>query len=104
MAIVAVSITPIGTGETSVARYVAAAEKVLRENPRLRYQLGPMFTTVEGDLKDIFDCILRMHEAVAALGAARISTVIKVDDPRDKTAHMEDKVRSVAEHLRALDH
>jgi len=99
MAIVAVSIAPIGTGETSVSRYVAAAEKVLREYPNLRYRLDPMFTTIEGDLRDIFDCIIRMHDAVAAMGAGRISSVIKVDDRRDKTATMEDKIKAVEEKL-----
>lgn len=99
MAMVAVSIAPIGTGETSVSRYVAAAEKVLRNRPSLRYRLDPMFTTIEGDLREIFDCILEMHQAVAALGAARISSVIKVDDRRDKPSSMEAKVQSVLDQL-----
>ena len=99
MAIVAVSVTPIGTGETSVSRYVAAAEKVLREYPNLRYRLDPMFTTIEGDLREIFECIIRMHDAVAAMGAGRISSVIKIDDRRDKTATMEDKIKAVEARL-----
>src|SRR5690606_31089673 len=99
MAIVAVSIAPIGTGETSVSRYVAAAGKVLREYPNLRYRLDPMFTTIEGDLREIFECIIRMHDAVAAMGAGRISSVIKVDDRRDKVVTMEEKVQSVMQHL-----
>jgi len=99
VAIVAVSIAPIGTGETSVSRYVAAAEKVLREYPNLRYRLDPMFTTIEGDLREIFECIIRMHDAVAAMGAGRISSVIKIDDRRDKTATMEDKIKAVEAQL-----
>lgn len=99
MAIVAVSVTPIGTGETSVSRYVAAAEKVLREYPNLRYRLDPMFTTIEGDLREIFECIIRMHDAVAAMGAGRISSVIKIDDRRDRTATMEDKIKAVEAQL-----
>lgn len=99
MAMVAVSIAPIGTGETSVSRYVAAAEKVLREYPNLRYRLDPMFTTIEGDLREIFECIIRMHDAVAAMGAGRISSVIKIDDRRDKTATMEDKIKAVEAQL-----
>ncbi|MBO8140899.1 MAG: MTH1187 family thiamine-binding protein [Firmicutes bacterium] len=100
MAIVAVSITPIGTGETSVSRYVAAAEKVLRAEPRIKYRMDPMFTTIQGDLKDIFDVILKMHEAVAELGAVRISSVIKVDDRRDKPSDMDAKLASVAKKLK----
>jgi uncharacterized protein YqgV (UPF0045/DUF77 family) len=36
-----------------------------------------------------------MQEAVFAAGAKRVSTVLKIDDRRDRTARMEDKVRSV---------
>ena len=99
MAIVAVSITPLGTGSPGVSAYVAAAERVLREETRVRHQLGPMFTTIEGDLTVIFDVIRRMQEAVFAAGAQRVSTVIKIDERRDKQATMEDKVRSVEEKL-----
>lgn len=95
MAIVAVSVAPLGTGSTSVSRFVAAAERVLREDGRVRYRLDPMFTTLEGDLKTIFEIIEKMHEAVAQAGAARISTVIKIDDRRDKQAPMEAKVEVV---------
>src|SRR5690606_28746847 len=47
--------TGSSSGETSVSRYVAAAEKVLREYPNLRYRLDPMFTTIDGDLREIFE-------------------------------------------------
>lgn len=101
MAIVAVSITPIGSGSPSVSEYVARAEAVLRDRPGLRYRLDPMFTTIQGDLREIFDAIVAMHEAVAAAGAVRISSVIKVDDRRDKEVSMEEKVASVEAKLRA---
>ncbi len=99
MAIVAVSIAPLGTGSTSVSAFVAAAERVLREETRVRHQLGPMFTTIEGELPVIFEVILRMQEAVFAAGAQRVSTVIKIDERRDKVASMEEKVRAVEEKL-----
>ena len=99
MAIVAVSVTPIGTGEPGVSRYVAAATRVLAAYPNLTYRLDPMFTTIQGDLREIFAAIADMHEAVARAGAVRISSVIKVDDRRDKTVAMEEKVRSVQRHL-----
>lgn len=100
-AIVAVSITPIGTGETSVSRFVAEAQRVLARHPSIRARLDPMFTNMEGELAEIFDAILEMEEAVAAAGAARISTVIKIDDRRDHPHAMEEKIKVVEEHLRA---
>lgn len=99
MAIVAVSITPIGSGDASVSRYVAAAQRVLEEDGRVRYRLDPMFTTIEGELGTIFEIIEKMHEAVLACGAVRVSAVIKVDVRIDKEVKMEDKVASVQRQL-----
>jgi uncharacterized protein (TIGR00106 family) len=98
MAIVAVSIAPTGTG-VSVGAYVAEALRVLEGQQRVRFELGPMFTTLEGDLREIFELILRMQEAVFTAGAQRVGTVIKVDERRDRPAHMEEKVSSVRARL-----
>jgi uncharacterized protein (TIGR00106 family) len=93
MAIAAVSISPIGEG-ASVSRFVAAALDVVQSQERIRFRLDPMFTTLEGDLSEIYDLISDMQEAVFAAGAERVSTVIKVDDRRDREVAMEDKVKS----------
>ena len=98
MAIVAVNITPIGTG-TSVSKYIAAAEKVLLNKPGIKRELGPLFTTLEGDLDEILAAIREMQEAVFAAGVERIATTIKIDDRRDKAITMEGKVKSVEEKL-----
>lgn len=98
MAIVAVSIAPIGAG-TSVGRYVAEALRVARAQDRVRVELGAMFTTLEGDLPEIFALIVRMQDAVFAAGAERVSTVVKVDERRDRAASAADKVRAVEAHL-----
>jgi uncharacterized protein (TIGR00106 family) len=98
MAIVAVSISPVGAG-TSVSAHVAAALRVARAQDAVRVELGPMFTTLEGDLDAVLDLIRRMQEAVFAAGAERVSTVIKIDDRRDRPASMAEKVRAVEEAL-----
>ncbi len=98
MAIVAVSIAPIGEG-ASVGRYVAAALEVVRAQDRVRHRLDPMFTTLEGELPEILELVQRMQEAVFAAGAERVSTVLKIDERRDKTVRMEDKVRAVEDEL-----
>jgi uncharacterized protein (TIGR00106 family) len=99
MAIAAVSITPIGEG-VSVSRFVAAAQEVLRGQDRLDYRLDPMFTTLEGELADIYALVQAMQEAVFAAGAQRVSTVIKIDDRRDRRVRMQDKLDSVEAKLR----
>ncbi len=98
MAIAAVSISPIGVG-TSVSRHVAAALAVVRGQSRVRYRLDPMFTTLEGDLGDIYALVHSMQEAVFAAGALRVSTVLKIDDRRDRDVRMEDKVSVVVKLL-----
>jgi uncharacterized protein (TIGR00106 family) len=98
MAIAAVSISPIGLG-TSVSRYVAAALDVARAQDRVRYRLDPMFTTLEGELGDIYALVRSMQEAVFAAGAERVSTVLKIDDRRDRPVRMEDQVSVVVKLL-----
>jgi uncharacterized protein (TIGR00106 family) len=101
MSIVAVSMAPAGVG-TSLSSYVAAAQRVLQADGRVKFRLDPMFTTIEGDLAVIFELIQKMEEAMFALGAQRVGTVIKIDSRRDKVAHMEDKVHSVEEKIPGL--
>ncbi len=84
----------------SVSRYVTAAVRVVRTQDRVSYQLDPMFTTLEGDIADIFDLVRRMQDAVVEAGAQRVATVIKIDDRRDRDVRMQDKVRAVEEQLR----
>ncbi len=98
MAIAAVSLSPVGVG-VSISRYVTAALRVVRDQDRVRYRLDPMFTTLEGDLADIYELVARMQEAVFAAGAERVGTVIKLDDRRDRDVRMQDKVRAVEEKL-----
>ncbi|TCS83790.1 MTH1187 family thiamine-binding protein [Tepidibacillus fermentans] len=100
MAIVEVTITPLGTGTPSVSQYVADVHKVLEEAPEpVHFQLTAMSTIIEGDLKDIMAVIMRMHEVPFDKGALRVSTLIRIDDRRDKPASIEQKVKSVNEKL-----
>lgn len=102
MAIVAVSVAPLGEG-TGVSRFVAAAEKVLRADGRVKYQLDPMFTTLEGNVADCLDVARKMHEALFTAGAVRVSTLIKIDDRRDRDVSMQDKVSKVEQLLNSED-
>ncbi len=94
MAIVAVSISPVGEG-ISVSRHVAAALRVARAQKRVKVVLDSMFTTLEGDLDEVMALVREMQEAVFESGAERVASVIKVDDRRDRSATMQDKLRAV---------
>jgi uncharacterized protein (TIGR00106 family) len=100
MAVVFVSITPLGTGTPSVSRYVAGVERLLRATT-LKHQLTAMGTIIEGELDEILAVIRKMHEHPFTEGAVRVSTSIKIDDRRDKPDHsIAGKLRSVEEKLR----
>ena len=99
MAVVEVSITPLGTGEPGVSRYVAGCVRIVRESG-LSWQLTPMGTIIEGDLDTVLAVIRTMHESPFLAGAARVSTLIKIDDRRDRPGHtMAGKLRAVEEKL-----
>jgi len=99
MAVVFLTITPIGTGTPSVSKYVAGVEKILRASG-LKNQLTAMGTIIEGDLDAVLKVIRQMHEHPFHQGAVRVSTLIKIDDRRDKEHSIEGKMRSVEEKLR----
>ena len=99
MAVVFLTITPIGTGTPSVSRYVAGVEKILRASG-LKNQLTAMGTIIEGDLDRILEVVREMHEHPFSEGAVRVSTFIKIDDRRDKEHTIAGKMRSVEEKLK----
>ena len=100
MAIVEVTITPLGTGTPSVSQYVADVHKVLEEAPEpVNFQLTAMNTIIEGELLDVMAVIMRMHEVPFDNGALRVSTSIRIDDRRDKPASIQQKMNSVNEKL-----
>ena len=99
MAIVEVTISPMGTGTPSISRYVAACHKVLAQEPDLTYQLTPMSTIIEGDLDRILTVVRRMHEVPFANGAQRVSTSLRIDDRRDKELTMAGKIKAVEDKL-----
>lgn len=98
MAIVDVAVIPIGTDTPSVSRYVASVQKVLKkyeETGKIRFQLTPMNTIIEGELPVLFEVIQAMHEVPFQEGIQRVATTIRIDDRRDKTQKMEEKVAKV---------
>ena len=99
MAVVFVSITPIGTGSPGVSEYVAGVERILQASG-LTSQLTAMGTLIEGDLDAVLRVIREMHEHPFSKGAVRVSTLIKIDDRRDKEHTIARKMRSVEEKLR----
>jgi uncharacterized protein (TIGR00106 family) len=94
MAVAQVSVVPVGTADASISRHVAHCLDVLEETG-LAYELGPMGTAIEGDLREVLEAIARMHEATFGEGVVRVLTNITIDDRRDKPLSMGGKLAAV---------
>ncbi len=100
MAIIDVTVVPLGTKTPSMSEEVAEVQKVLEKNSdKITYKLTPMSTLIEGELSDLFDVIQQIHEVPFKNGVERVSTNIRLDDRRDKQVSMGDKVESVDQKL-----
>ncbi|MFC0854543.1 MTH1187 family thiamine-binding protein [Halalkalibacter oceani] len=96
MAIVDVTIIPIGTEGTSVSAHVAEVHQVLKQyEGKITYQLTPMSTLIEGELPVLFEVIQAIHEVPFQHGVKRVATNIRIDDRRDKVATMDGKLAAV---------
>ena len=101
MAIVEVSIIPLGTGTPSVSKQLARAFRALRQEKNIKYELTSMGTIMEGDLGEMLRVVKNMHEGTFGDGVMRVVTTVKIDDRRDKTLSMSGKIESL---LRELEH
>jgi len=100
VAIVDLTIVPIGTGSTSLSAYVAAIqEKLQSESTGLHFELTAMGTIIEGDLDLILKLVRTLHEVPFDKGASRVSTTLRIDDRRDKQGSVSQKICSVANKL-----
>ncbi|MGB8001230.1 MAG: MTH1187 family thiamine-binding protein [Anaerobacillus sp.] len=101
MAIVDVTVIPIGTETPSVSKYVAEVQEILESyTDRVTYRLTPMSTLIEGELSDLLEVVQAIHEAPFQAGIERVATNIRIDDRRDKKVKMDDKLDSVKRHLK----
>ena len=98
MALMEINVFPIGVG-TSLSKYVAKAVQALEGEPGIDYELTSMGTIVQGDVDRLLEVALKLHNAVLATGAQRISTTIKIDDRRDKPVTLSSKLTSLKKAL-----
>jgi len=80
-----------------VKKLVAEALKIV-DASGLPYELGAMYTTVEGDLEEVMQVILACHRRMLEL-APRVLTNITIDDRHGATGRLQGKVRDVEEIL-----
>ncbi|MHA1609316.1 MAG: MTH1187 family thiamine-binding protein [Candidatus Njordarchaeales archaeon] len=95
------SILPVGTGDTSLSKYVAQALRALKEEG-ISYTLTPMCTIIESDsIEEIFKAVRIAHEVVIKMGVKRVIIRINIDDRLDKvTRRAQDKILAVKEKMK----
>lgn len=99
MAIIDISVVPVGTPTPSVSRYVAGAVRILQSEPGINYELTAMGTIIEGDLERLLSLAGRMHQSAFEAGVERVVTTIKIDERRDKPLTIGGKVEAVKKKL-----
>lgn len=99
MAVVDITVIPVGTPSAGLSEFVAGCVKVLKEAKGVSYQLTPMSTIIEGELGLVLELVRKMHEQPFLNGAVRVVTTVRIDDRRDKKVTMSGKVAAVEARL-----
>lgn len=94
MALLQLTIIPLGTETPSVGGYVADIQHAL-EKENVRFQLNDMGTLIEGDAQDLFAVVAKIYELPFTKGAKRVVTQLVIDDRRDKKIGIGDKILAV---------
>ena len=81
MVIADVAVMPLRpyTGEEEMYKVVDACIEKVKESS-LKYEIGAMSTTFEGEFDEVFDLIKVMHKMPFQLGCERVITVARVDE------------------------
>ena len=98
MALMHLTIIPLGTHSPSVVEYVADIQKAL-EKAGFPYELTDMGTIIEGKTEDLLKLAAQLAEMPFSKGVNRVSTQISLDDRRDKKVSIGAKKVSVAARL-----
>lgn len=85
-----IQVIPIGSG-VSVREEVKRAHGIL-EQAGLNVELHANGTNVEGDMRAIFEAVVKIHETLHAEGTVRLATFVKVASRIDKEPSLAGKL------------
>jgi len=94
MAILQLTIIPIGTPTPNLGDYVHSVQQRLTALGA-NFVLNDMGTLIEGEAADLFRIVASVYETPFTEGAVRVVTQITIDDRRDKKVNIGDKIQSV---------
>lgn len=98
MALLEISVVPVGTESPSISSYIAEACREAKRNG-IKFDVTPTATVMEGDLPALLDVAQKMHAAGFGNGVQRVVTNISIDERRDKDLVMERTVSAVSDTL-----
>jgi len=98
MALMEISVVPLGTGEIGLGEYIAEIISFLKKND-LPHTLTDMGTVLEGEIDQLLTVAKVLHELPFQRNVWRVVTHITIDDRRDKKVHLEDKIKAVTRRL-----
>jgi uncharacterized protein (TIGR00106 family) len=101
MAIMEISVVPIGTQSPSVSPFVAECVKIV-DQQGLKYEVTSMGTEVEGKVEELLSLAVQMHRVPFTKGAERVLTTIRIDERRDKEVRIAGKKEAVLKRLRGM--
>jgi uncharacterized protein (TIGR00106 family) len=94
------TVLALGREGASASEYIAAIQRRLAKQDRVRYRMHAMGTSLEGETADILAVVGELHAVPFDQGIPRVYTVLKLDERRDRPGQtLEDKVRSVERRL-----
>ncbi len=99
MALMEISVLPLGSGQPGVGDFIADLVRYLRQE-NIPHHLTDMGTNVEGEVERLLDLARTLHELPFSRGIQRVVTHITLDDRRDKEVHLGEKTSSVEERLK----
>jgi uncharacterized protein (TIGR00106 family) len=96
------TVIALGRAEASASEYIAAIQRKLAAQDRVRYRMHAMGTSLEGSTADILALVGELHATPFEQGIPRVYTVLKLDERRDRPDQtLDDKVASVERILKS---
>ncbi|WP_456397515.1 MTH1187 family thiamine-binding protein [Desulfurobacterium sp.] len=98
MAIMEISVVPVGTGNPCISEYVSYAYKFLKEKG-YHFQLTAMGVIVQGDVEELLQLALEIHRRPFEKGALRVMTTIRIDERKGTDLTVKGKLNKLKKAL-----
>jgi uncharacterized protein (TIGR00106 family) len=90
------TILALGRPEVGASRYIAAIQRKLAAQDRVKFRMHAMGTSLEGSTEDILAVVAELHATPFEQDIPRVYTVLKLDERRDRPDQtLDEKVESV---------